>query len=85
VPVAPPGPGQTSGARNEEQTYELSLSFGELTLIYKSLHAVKTLDALAPHDFGGRLRTLLRTSQCSTIFPSSFRRKMFAPATFHVL
>jgi hypothetical protein len=36
------------GAR--EELHELKLTFGELTLIYKSLQAVKTLGSLPPQD-----------------------------------
>ena len=36
--------------RTEEETHELKLSFGELTLIYKSLQAVKALGPLPPQD-----------------------------------
>ena len=32
------------------QQHELTLTFDELALIYKSLLAVKTLGALPPHD-----------------------------------
>jgi MFS family permease len=36
--------------RSNAQSYELSLSFGELALMYKSLQAVKALGALPPQD-----------------------------------
>jgi hypothetical protein len=36
--------------RAEEETHDLKLSFGELTLIYKSLQAVKALGSLPPQD-----------------------------------
>jgi hypothetical protein len=32
------------------RTHELTLTFDELVLIYKSLQAVKALGALPPHD-----------------------------------
>lgn len=36
--------------RAEEETHELKLSLGELTLIYKSLKAVKALGSLPAQD-----------------------------------
>ena len=36
--------------RREEERHELKLTFGELTLMYKSLQAVKTLRLLPPQD-----------------------------------
>jgi hypothetical protein len=36
--------------RTDAQTHELKLTFDEPALIYKSLHAVKTLGALPPQD-----------------------------------
>jgi hypothetical protein len=36
--------------RREEERHALKLTFGELTLIYKSLQAVKTLRLLPPQD-----------------------------------
>jgi hypothetical protein len=36
--------------RSEPETHELTLSFPELALIYKSLQAAKTLGALPPQD-----------------------------------
>jgi hypothetical protein len=35
---------------SDARTHELKLTFGELTLIYKSLQAAKTLGALPPRD-----------------------------------
>jgi hypothetical protein len=46
-------PPRTTGSawrRPDGQTQELSLSFSELALIYRSLQAVKTLGALPPQD-----------------------------------
>jgi hypothetical protein len=34
----------------DEQTYQLTLTFRELAVIYKSLQAAKTLQALPPQD-----------------------------------
>jgi len=48
--ATPPATSGSASHRADPQTYELHLSFGELALIYKSLQAVKTLDALPPQD-----------------------------------
>ena len=69
----------------EEQTYDLNLSFGELTLIYKSLHAVKRLGALPPHDFGGRLRNLLKDVPMLHDLSVVVQAEDVHPAMFHVL
>jgi hypothetical protein len=48
-----PTPSTTAASaqrRREEDRHELKLTFGELTLIYKSLQAVKTLGSLPPQD-----------------------------------
>jgi hypothetical protein len=37
-------------SRSDEQRIELTLSFGELTLVHRSLEAVKTLGAFEPQD-----------------------------------
>jgi hypothetical protein len=41
---------QNAALRRATEAYELRLGFDELTLIYKSLQAVRTLDALPPQD-----------------------------------
>ena len=55
--VAPPRPrlvtstpSAVSTQRREPEDHELRVSFSELTLIYKSLQAVKALGALHPQD-----------------------------------
>ena len=47
--TTPPATTKSPWHRTEE-THELKLTFSELTLVYKSLQAVKTLGALPPQD-----------------------------------
>jgi hypothetical protein len=47
TPSAPTGP---AWHRAAEERHELTLTFGELTLIYKSLQAVKALGSLPRQD-----------------------------------
>src|SRR5512133_745358 len=47
---SPPIAAGSARHKAEEETYELQLSFGELTLIYKSLQAVKALGSLPWQD-----------------------------------
>jgi hypothetical protein len=49
VPTPSTPAAATRGGREKER-HELELTFGELTLIYKSLQAVKTLGSLPPED-----------------------------------
>jgi hypothetical protein len=46
----PSTPAAAARGGREKERHELKLTFGELTLIYKSLQAVKTLGALPPQD-----------------------------------
>jgi hypothetical protein len=41
---------ESTRPRPDEQTHELKLTFGELSLIYRSLQAAKTLGVLPPED-----------------------------------
>jgi hypothetical protein len=47
--VTPPSSGST-WRDSEAEDIDLKLSFRQLTLIHKALHAVKTLGALPPQD-----------------------------------
>jgi hypothetical protein len=49
VPTPSTSAAAARGEREKER-HELKLTFGELTLIYKSLQAVKSLGALPPQD-----------------------------------
>ena len=48
--VTTPATTESAWRRSAEERHQLKLSFGELTLIYKSLQAVKTLGSLPPQD-----------------------------------
>jgi hypothetical protein len=48
--MTPPATTRTAWHKAEPQSYDLRLTFAELSLIYKSLQAVKSLDALLPQD-----------------------------------
>lgn len=48
--VTTPSAAAEATRRKTEETHELKLSFAELTLVYKSLQAAKTLGALPPQN-----------------------------------
>jgi len=45
-----PGPASSAWPRPDTERYELKLSFEELTLVYKSLLAAKSLGVLSQED-----------------------------------